>query len=244
MLDYTNEQPVFDLELPWSIKRLFLWLVVYLGISFAISGLLVVSLIYLNFNSIWEFALPDAMQILKVYPSLFLLIGAYLFLHYKSHRINISLKIIWGNLVVPLHYTLLAISLGIALSLIWSAGGLGRSHNFDPKYSHQILFYSQLFIVGLLTPFIEELFFRGILYRVLRKRVNLIVAILISSSVFAVYHIHFWFNLLDFICIHIIGLVTVLLFEHTKSLSAPFLFHAIVNLLSVVVFQYREYFSF
>ena len=238
MPDYTNEQPVFDLELPWSIKRLSLWLVAYLGISFVISGLLVVSLIYLNF------VLPNAMQILKVYPSLFLLIGAYLFLHYKSRRIDIPLKIIWGNLVAPRHYIFLAISLGIALSLMWSAGGLGRSHNFDPKYSHQILFYSQLFILGLLTPFIEELFFRGILYRVLRRRVNLIVAILISSSVFAVYHIHFWFNLLDFICIYIVGLVTVLLFEYTKSLSASFLFHALVNLLSVVVFQYREYFSF
>lgn len=242
MHNYTSEQPECDIEFPWGVKRLLLWLILYFIASLAISALFTIAFIYLNQYLKWELTISDIIQFEQMYFALFSLAGAYLFLRHRSHKACLSLKMIWGSLSIPFHQIATAIALGIFLSLIWSGVSLNYLNNLQPKYPHYIQFYSQLMIVGLLIPFVEEIYFRGMMYRVLRKNLNAPIAILISSSIFTIYHFPYWSHLLDIICIVTCGVVTALLFERTNSLLTPFLFHIIVNLLGVVIFQYRENF--
>jgi len=84
-----------------------------------------------------------------------------------------------------------------------------------------------------LFPFMEELLFRGFLYGALRKRYKPWRANLISSAVFAISH-HYVFGLPNVL---LIGIVCAVLYERTRSLRAPMLFHMLWNVLCVAWIQ-------
>lgn len=76
-------------------------------------------------------------------------------------------------------------------------------------------------IVG---PIIEELVFRGFLYRAWERRWGWIPAMLLSSLLFAAYHRGFGWQFLG-------GIIYVCLLRRTGTLLAPILVHAIHNLM-------------
>jgi membrane protease YdiL (CAAX protease family) len=87
-------------------------------------------------------------------------------------------------------------------------------------------------LVFLLGPFLEELFFRGCLYRAVRRRMNVLSAALISSFVFALMHGYFFL----FFYVFLVGLSLAYLYEKTGSLVAPLSFHMFNNLFVLVLF--------
>ena len=87
-------------------------------------------------------------------------------------------------------------------------------------------------LVFLLGPFLEELFFRGCLYRAMRRRMNVLSAVLISSFVFALMHGYFFL----FFYVFLVGLSLAYLYEKTGSLAAPLSFHMLNNLFVLVLF--------
>ena len=104
-----------------------------------------------------------------------------------------------------------------------------------------MIFYGWVIVIVLLTPLQEELYFRGLLYRILRKQNDSVISNLISALIFAAFHV--WsIDLTGLFFIFFSGMVTAFLLERTNSLTASFVYHAIGNLVSVVVFQYREFF--
>ena len=82
----------------------------------------------------------------------------------------------------------------------------------------------------LLAPLVEELFFRGFLYPVLRRRVGIVIAMSITAFLFALIHesqlAHAWAPLLMLFCV---GLVLTLTRELTDSVAASTLVHAAYN---------------
>jgi membrane protease YdiL (CAAX protease family) len=81
------------------------------------------------------------------------------------------------------------------------------------------------------APIAEEVFFRGMLYNALRRRLPVIVAALIQAILFGLVHP---FGVVDRLAIVLIGLVLAAVYEWRKTLVAPMLLHALINTVGMV----------
>lgn len=81
------------------------------------------------------------------------------------------------------------------------------------------------------APLTEELLFRGYLYGVLKKYGGRVVAILVSSALFAASHP----NLSAFPSLFLLAIAFVLAYEWTGSLWAPIVMHMLFNSFTVAV---------
>ena len=88
---------------------------------------------------------------------------------------------------------------------------------------------SMMFFFGFLAiisaPLAEELFFRGMLYRIFKNQFSPRLANFITALIFAFIH----GNLLSFLPLFLISLLLVNAYERTGSLKTPFLFHSLFN---------------
>jgi membrane protease YdiL (CAAX protease family) len=82
-------------------------------------------------------------------------------------------------------------------------------------------------LMGLIAAIPEETIFRGIMQPTLQKKVGRWPGILLTAAIFAVYHIHFQFELPRIISHFCWGLILGLLRERTGTLWAPAIAHAL-----------------
>lgn len=229
-----------QLQLPWSLKRIILWIVSFYVISLVVAGLFHLVIIHLNHFNQWGFTSRDLRHITKIYSGLVLIVAFLAFLKWQCKKVNLSIRTIWGAIyhATQVRYILFAFVLGAIKSLLWV--GIINSSN-PSQYSSDVIFYSYMIVTGLLVPFQEELYFRGMLYRILRKRNDSVISTLISALIFAACHV-LGTDITGVLFIFFSGVVTAYLVERTNSLTASFVYHAIGNLVSVVAFQYRGFF--
>ncbi|MBR6898102.1 MAG: CPBP family intramembrane metalloprotease [Lachnospiraceae bacterium] len=83
----------------------------------------------------------------------------------------------------------------------------------------------------IMAPIMEELMFRGIIYRRFRTYCIFSLAMLLSAVYFGIYHM----NLLQFIYATLIGLLFAYGYEKFRGIIAPMIMHAGANLLSVLI---------
>lgn len=96
-------------------------------------------------------------------------------------------------------------------------------------------FAAQLLGVGILVPFMEEVLFRGIVYRRLRGYTKTArTAALAAAAIFAVYH----GNLRQMLFAFPMALIITAIYEKRKTLAAPVVFHIAVNVSSVLLTAY------
>jgi uncharacterized protein len=88
------------------------------------------------------------------------------------------------------------------------------------------------FMFGLLASVTEEVFFRGILYSVLKKVFSIQTAIIVSSGLFGILHGY----LPRVIPIFVAGCIYALLRERRGSLLAPTIAHITLNFMSLAVY--------
>lgn len=88
----------------------------------------------------------------------------------------------------------------------------------------------QLLILGLAAPIIEEVLFRGIIFRRMKEYCNPTMAIMLSGFVFGIYH----FNIVQGIYATFMGIFLGYLYEKFHTLWAPILFHIAANVMSVL----------
>lgn len=91
--------------------------------------------------------------------------------------------------------------------------------------------YIILFSLVLLTPIAEEIFFRGFVFTVFKKRYGRFIGIIASSILFMIFH----FQILWFAQILIVGICLAILFEYSCSLVSVVIAHSIINLLSIYI---------
>lgn len=226
-------------QLPWSIKRVILWLVVLYTICYGVGVLSA----HFNFNHVteWSLTAQDVAYIIQV--SILPVILAFLaFLRWQCKKEGLSLKSIWGSIysATQVRYIIFAFVFGAIVSFLWNLliVNFGKPSS---QYSSSMIFYVWVIVIVLLTPLQEELYFRGLLYRILRKQNDSVISNLISALIFAAFHV-LGTGLISLLFIFFTGVVTAFLVERTNSLTASFVYHAIGNLVSIVVFQYREFF--
>ena len=108
--------------------------------------------------------------------------------------------------------------------------------NYSPVYQEieNTFFGGKYFIVFLtsvcMAPILEELLFRGLIYKRLRNTCNSFVAAIISSLAFGISH----GNLVQFLYAFLAGMLLAYVYEKYKNLWAPILFHLCANTISVL----------
>lgn len=121
-----------------------------------------------------------------------------------------------------------AMALGINI-LFAGLGMAGFSDRYQEVAASQysVALPVGLVIYGILTPFTEELIFRGVIYNRTKKYFPVALAVFLNAIVFGCYH----GNLVQIVYAFIMGLVMAFLYEHYGHLAAPVIFHASANLL-------------
>lgn len=88
-------------------------------------------------------------------------------------------------------------------------------------------------IVGIFGPIAEELVFRGMVFRTLRKGFSFAVAALLSGVCFGIYHMN-WVQGVYASCL---GVVLAFVYERTQSILGAILFHMFFNCSSYLLEQ-------
>jgi len=83
---------------------------------------------------------------------------------------------------------------------------------------------------ALITPFLEELLHRGVVYGRLRRMVGFLPSVLISALIFAGLH----FNMVQFIYAFLLGIVFALFVEKSGQLYTAVIAHVAANGLAVI----------
>lgn len=86
-------------------------------------------------------------------------------------------------------------------------------------------------VTVVLAPVFEELFFRGLFYPALRRRLGVWGAIALNGVIFGALHMQPLFML----SLVLVGMILAYLYEKTESLVAPMLAHSMYNLAVVLI---------
>lgn len=95
----------------------------------------------------------------------------------------------------------------------------------------------QIICIGIIVPVVEELIFRGLIYKRLRERWSVWVSVIVSALLFGIYH----GNIVQGVYGAVAGLALGLIFEAYGSLKAPVFTHMVMNVTSCVATQYQSF---
>jgi membrane protease YdiL (CAAX protease family) len=135
----------------------------------------------------------------------------------------------WIAAAVGLFFVL---RLGVTLIAVFLAQ-LGvtsmQAQAFAPAGVTWVSAIAMLFFAGLLVPFAEEIFFRGVVYRWMRDKWGVPVGVIVSGLVFGIAH----FEPATVIPAIVLGMALALVFEKSKSLWPCIVIHALNNTLAI-----------
>ncbi len=106
------------------------------------------------------------------------------------------------------------------------------------------LVFASSVIASVFGPVIEEIFFRGVMYSAVKRKLGVFWGIFITSILFSFLHTHaFTYFLVGFIPIAILGGVLAYLYEKTGSLIPSITLHILNNMGSVFMVFLFKYFN-
>jgi hypothetical protein len=106
-----------------------------------------------------------------------------------------------------------------------SAGFAEANSNF-----YGSTFALELISSALLTPVLEEMVYRGIIFARLKRMLGFLPAMVVSALIFAIMH----FNLVQFVYAFLLGMVLAVFMEKTGHLYGAVLGHITANALAVI----------
>jgi len=122
------------------------------------------------------------------------------------------------------------VALAIAIELSSNFLPVPKQLPIDEFFRNQASAWLMAAFGTLLAPLVEELFFRGFLYPVLRRRIGVLSGTVVTALLFALIHesqlAHAWAPLLMLFCV---GLTLTLTRELTDSVAASTLVHCAYN---------------
>jgi len=129
-----------------------------------------------------------------------------------------------------------AAAIGAVLGLNILLELLGVTTSSEAYQTVQEQQYAAPFVIGiicygLITPVVEEMIFRGIIFNCLRRVMNLKIATLLSALVFGVYH----GNVVQGVYAFLMGLLLVYGYEYFGSFIAPALIHVAANVIAYIL---------
>ena len=83
----------------------------------------------------------------------------------------------------------------------------------------------EVIYIAVITPILEEVVFRGLIYTRLRRAMPVLAAQILSALIFGAAHM----NLMQFVYATLTGFFMAFVFEKYQSIWAPILFHIAFN---------------
>ncbi|MDO4323426.1 MAG: CPBP family intramembrane metalloprotease [Lachnospiraceae bacterium] len=123
---------------------------------------------------------------------------------------------------------------GGVLNILWS-GLLNAMHipDYFSNQTQEALLAGEMLLqvigLGILVPVAEELVFRGLIYKRMKRFFSVRISVLLSAALFAVYH----GNPIQMIFAFPMAIALAAVFEHGKLFIFPVLFHMGANLTAV-----------
>lgn len=153
---------------------------------------------------------------------------------YRTHGAFNSLrnKGQWSLLVIL--SAAMALGLNMLLQLTGIASG-SEEYTQTVVRQYGIALGLGIALYGILSPVIEEIIFRGILYNRMKTYFPLKLSIIISSLLFGVYHQ----NIVQGIYAFIMGIVLTAAYEYFDSFTAPVIIHVTANCLVYILSYFR-----
>jgi uncharacterized protein len=96
---------------------------------------------------------------------------------------------------------------------------------------HPVAILLLVVLAVVLAPLVEELIFRGCVYRFLKSKVSLLPAQILTGAVFAMLHA----NLLSFVPLLLVGVLLARIYEKSGNLWVAIWFHAFFNAFSLSI---------
>jgi membrane protease YdiL (CAAX protease family) len=127
--------------------------------------------------------------------------------------------------------------IGLAVSMLIEGGVESLQNRADLIMGMEgamsgLEFAIRLLGVGVLVPISEELYFRGMLHRLIRPYLKFWPRVLISSTLFGLGHFD---SIGVVVSSFIMGVVVAIAYERNKSLWLPVAIHAVTNSLAIVL---------
>ena len=135
--------------------------------------------------------------------------------------------------ITILSVTMLGVVLCTGMNIFIGITGLAE---YSEKYQEvSLLIYDSPMIVQaisvvIIAPIVEELVYRGLLYRRMRNIGPVFPAVIISALVFGINH----GNLVQFVFAAAIGIILALAYEKYRNIMIPIILHVSVNLTSLI----------
>jgi membrane protease YdiL (CAAX protease family) len=175
---------------------------------------------------------PDI--VLAVYVQPIVLVGLYLLLRNRYALGSISLRLTWRDAVVAALGWLAVLAFGNLYMQVLARTGVSLpSPQSDlVSFAGASPFRTALIIVGaaVLAPVSEELFFRGVIFGLIRKNTGFYLAAVLSSLVFSLFH-----GLELAFPVFVLAMLLCYLYERTGALFLPVLVHVVNNVASIVL---------
>lgn len=95
--------------------------------------------------------------------------------------------------------------------------------------------FVEILCLGLLVPICEEMVFRGLMYRRLRREAGFVLSMIYTTIVFGLVHI----NMVQMIYATCMALVFCYVYEKYGSVKAPILAHVTANITSILATEYQ-----
>lgn len=117
------------------------------------------------------------------------------------------------------------------LLLLSSLPQLSEGYQQASEVLYTPSFPVQIICIGIIIPVMEELIFRGLIYKRFRENASAMRSIIYSALLFGLYH----GNMVQFIYGVLAGVLLAYLYEKFGSLKAPVLAHIVINIVSCVM---------
>lgn len=124
----------------------------------------------------------------------------------------------------------LSISMAAAINILFSF--MGITENASETYErvsnsqYSIPVVLGLILYGVVSPFVEEVLFREIIYNRIKARFQVNISIMVTALLFGIYHMNLVQGLYGF-CM---GIMLNVLYEYFGGLKAAYIFHGIANI--------------
>lgn len=123
-----------------------------------------------------------------------------------------------------------AVAMGLGLNILvayFKLAGMSGAYEQVAGIQYSVSLPVGLVIYGILTPFTEEVIFRGVIYNRIRKYFPLPMAMFASALIFGCFH----GNVVQMIYAILMGMALALVYEsYGRLLAAPVLFHCSANM--------------
>ena len=138
-------------------------------------------------------------------------------------------------------YMLVLIPAGIGAAIgfngLVSLSGIAKYSKVYNELSKMVYngnIFIQILAAAIAAPIVEELLFRGLIYKRLRYHLSSTWCILISAAVFGLIH----GNIVQFVYAFLVGTLLAYVYEKFKTIWAPILMHGMANLSSVLITEF------